>query len=95
MDGDICPLCEEPIEEWDVMESMGFSTEKFTGMAYVHSECVMRSVLGGIGHHENHAYWCKEMGDPDGGRTLRQSAREVAVMVRKVGIDNMKIVPDD
>ncbi len=43
-----------------------------------HRECMVRSVTGGIGHLEDHDYWCVKMGDPDGGRTYRQSAIEVA-----------------
>lgn len=42
-----------------------------------HRECSYREVKGGIGHWEDHAYWCGEKGDPDGGRTRRQSALEV------------------
>jgi hypothetical protein len=45
----------------------------------------LRTALGGIGHLENHAYWCKEMHDPDGGRTLRQSALEVDEWVHRHG----------
>jgi hypothetical protein len=30
--------------------------------------------MGGIGHLTDHYYWCKQMNDPDGGFTYRQSA---------------------
>lgn len=52
-----------------------------------HQECLLRSVLGGIGHLENHAHWCVEVGDPDGGRSYRQSAVEVAAWVEAYGTD--------
>ena len=45
-------------------------------------ECSLRSVLGGIGHMEDHQHWCREVGDPDGGRSDRQSALEVWAWVR-------------
>jgi hypothetical protein len=43
----------------------------------VHKECGFRAVSGGIGHFEDHHYWCQTRHDPDGGRTRRQSALEV------------------
>jgi hypothetical protein len=43
----------------------------------VHRECGLRAVQGGIGHWEDHAKWCEGLGDPDGGRTRRQSSLEV------------------
>jgi hypothetical protein len=43
-----------------------------------HRECMYREVMGGIGHHEDHAHWCGyPLYDPDGGRTRRQSSIEV------------------
>jgi hypothetical protein len=50
-----------------------------------HDECMLRSVLGGIGHLEDHDHWCNEVGDPDGGRSYRQSAIEVAAWAREHG----------
>jgi hypothetical protein len=38
-------------------------------------------VLGGIGHLLDHAHYCLEEHDPDGGFTYRESARLVAVWV--------------
>jgi hypothetical protein len=43
----------------------------------VHRECGFRAVQGGIGHFEDHDYWCQTRHDPDGGRSRRQSALEV------------------
>jgi hypothetical protein len=64
----ICASCDEPIESLDVVR---------IAPGFAHRECAMREVLGGIGHHEDHSYWCLNVGDPDGGRTRRQSALEV------------------
>lgn len=89
MTNDICPMCDEVIEEWDLFDPMGFNTEQHKGVMMVHRDCLLRSVMGGIGHHENHEYWCKQIGDPDGGRTYRQSAKEVAALVRERGISGM------
>lgn len=62
-----CQLCGEPAD-FDVVE---------LATGEVHRECMVRMALGGIGHLENHQLWCVERGDPDGGRTYRQSALEV------------------
>jgi hypothetical protein len=43
----------------------------------IHRECGFRAVSGGIGHFEDHEYWCQTRHDPDGGRSRRQSALEV------------------
>lgn len=66
----LCALCDEPIAADDI--SFAFADQRRG-----HRECMARSALGGIGHIENHARWCVELGDPDGGRTYRQSALEV------------------
>jgi hypothetical protein len=51
-----------------------------------HRACMMRSVIGGIGHLEDHDFWCAVMNDPDGGRTYYQSALEVAEWVTRNGV---------
>lgn len=56
-----------------------------SGAREAHWECLLRSVIGGIGHLEDHQHWCQEVGDPDGGRTYRQSAIEVAAWVAEHG----------
>jgi hypothetical protein len=64
-------MCGEPIEE----QHQGSFIGALDGhLGPVHRECSLRSVLGGIGHLDNHGYWCKRQGDPDGGRSYRQSA---------------------
>lgn len=76
-----CVHCSEAIEA----DQQGSFTYTPGGPLPVHKECSLRSVVGGIGHIEDHAYWCVTMGDPDGGRTLRQSALEVWAWVQKHG----------
>ena len=71
--GSTCALCDEPVEPGS--DASPIVTPE--GPRRAHRECLLRVGLGGIGHLENHSYWCKEMHDPDGGRTLRQSALEV------------------
>jgi len=72
-----CPLCEEPVLAND-------DSHPVSGIP-AHRECLLRNVMGGIGHIENHAYWCNEMHDPDGGRTYRQSGIEVDQWIAKHG----------
>lgn len=68
-----CYWCEEAVERGDQGSFMGSQS----GPLPVHRECAFRISMGGIGHFENHLYWCVEMHDPDGGRTARQSALAV------------------
>lgn len=42
--------------------------------APIHVECSLRTVIGGAGHHADHARWCVEARDPDAGLTYRRSA---------------------
>jgi hypothetical protein len=73
--GDSCVLCEEPIQDSDQGTFMGaIPLNGHPSYGPVHRECSLRAVLGGIGHLENHEYWCAQMHDPDGGRTYRASA---------------------
>lgn len=62
-----------PIQETD----QGSFVYAQTGAEPVHRECSLRSVLGGIGHLRDHDHWCTRMGDPDGGRSYRESALAV------------------
>ena len=77
-----CLLCAEPITDKENASPISDGH----GPKLAHRECLLRSVLGGIGHHEDHARWCVATGDPDGGRTYRQSALEVHDWVLKYGI---------
>jgi len=81
--GDVptCPLCKEAVivGNHDARRINGHED-------WAHRECLLRSVLGGIGHLEDHQRWCVEAGDPDGGRSYRQSALEVDAWVQKYGV---------
>lgn len=52
-----------------------------------HRTCMLREVIGGIGHLIAHEYWCVQKHDPDAGLTRRQSALLVAEYVRVVGVE--------
>jgi hypothetical protein len=81
--GESCLLCVEPIETSD---RGTFVFGKTGRLCPVHVECMTRAVAGGIGHIENHAYWCKAERDPDGGRSYRQSALEVWAWIAEHGM---------
>jgi hypothetical protein len=49
---------------------------------------MLREVMGGIGHHIAHEYWCTQHHDPDAGLTRRQSSLLVDAYLNVVGIDN-------
>ena len=85
---DDCPLCEEPVT-WRHIEDRAQRVGGLGGGRFAHRECLLRSGLGGIGHLEDHAYWCNEMNDPDGGRTYRQSALEVDQWVTDHGVEKV------
>lgn len=72
--GDKCLLCHEVIVEGDSGTYVGNLTMQGTTMEPVHKECSLRAVLGGIGHHLNHAAHCRLGEGPDAGLTYRQSA---------------------
>lgn len=86
--GDPCVLCEELIEDGDQGSFIGMIPQLGNGHpAYpVHRECSLRAVVGGIGHLENHDYWCGKMHDPDGGRSYRASSVMVWHWVQVRGI---------
>jgi hypothetical protein len=72
----ICQLCGEPVEPGSEAPVVG---------TLMHSECGLRMALGGIGHLIDHAYWCLEKHDPDGGLSYRDSALMVATWVQLNG----------
>ena len=88
--GEQCVWCEEAIQQGDQGSFMyGVWRDSLTPRPIqpVHRECSLRSVIGGIGHLEDHAFWCKGPGnDTDGGRTKRQSALEVWEWVMRHGL---------
>ena len=83
--GNSCPLCDEPVTAEQSADPGAQRLDGLGGYRVAHRECLLRDVMGGIGHLENHAFWCIEADDPDAGRTLRQSAIEVDEWVRTRG----------
>lgn len=57
------------------------------GLYPYHTECSLRSALGGIGHLRDHAFWCLQMHDPDAGLSYRDSALLVDQWVEEHGLD--------
>lgn len=82
--GEKCALCDEPVEEKDQGSFMGIWEQ--SGLAPIHRECSLRSVFGGIGHLEDHTFWCGNMHNPDGGRSYRQSSLEVWDWLQEHGV---------
>lgn len=76
----LCPMCQEPA----VRDTRSIYTEQ--GQLQAHRACLLRDVLGGIGHLIAHEYWCLQHNDPDAGLTYRQSARLVDAYSEIVGI---------
>jgi hypothetical protein len=76
-----CPMCGEAIVDTT-------TTPLFTpdGPRRAHTVCMVREVLGGIGHLIAHDYWCTQRDDPDAGMTKYQSAQLVDAYVRAVGV---------
>ena len=72
-----CELCGEPCDA------------AFEGVVtmHAHRECLLRDVMGGIGHLIAHDYWCRDRHDPDAGLTYRQSAKLVDAYVCAVGVE--------
>ena len=82
---DSCPMCDEPVVPGgDISPSSLFTAE---GPQRVHRSCMLREVVGGIGHLIAHDYWCVKHHDPDAGLTRRQSALLVDVYAAVVGIE--------
>lgn len=83
--GELCVLCSELIAPHDQGVYIGTvaTVDAPPSLQPCHRECEFREVMGGIGHHRDHTYWCKEQHDPDGGLTSRQSALEVWALFTK------------
>lgn len=71
----MCMICDEPI------------TGEAVGYPGAHRECMLREVIGGIGHLIDHAHFCSALGDPDAGLSRRLSSLLVDTYVHYVGID--------
>lgn len=81
----ICPLCDEPVVPGGDISPSSLHTKD--GPQTTHRSCMLREVIGGIGHLIAHDYWCLQRHDPDAGLTDRQSALLVDAFVTIVGGD--------
>lgn len=78
----LCVLCDEDITEHDDWIPLNPAQNS-------HRECSLREVMGGIGHHLGHEYWCRQQHDTDAGLTRRQSAKMVVALIDVLGIDEV------
>jgi hypothetical protein len=87
--GAVCDYCNEPIVDGDqgtLQPFVATNDMPWMQMRPVHKECSLRQVLGGAGHFQDHARWCRTVGDPDGGMTRRESALWVWAWVQENGM---------
>jgi hypothetical protein len=82
---DRCPLCGERNDPDYDEDTQPIYIE--SGPVQAHRICLLRDVLGGIGHLVAHEYWCTQRHDPDAGLTYYQSARLVQAWVNTVGVE--------
>lgn len=79
-----CAVCNEPI---DVNDEYALRTiYNMKGPQPAHRVCLLREVVGGIGHLIAHEYWCQMKHDPDAGLTRYQSARLVDAYCTVMGV---------
>jgi hypothetical protein len=72
----ICALCDEEIlSRKDRADIITMDS---------HRECMLRNVLGGIGHLLDHAHFCKGELGPDAGLDYRTSSLMVDIWVNRV-----------
>jgi len=74
-----CLFCDEPVE------GDGVPVHTLEGLRTNHRECALREVLGGIGHHVAHEYWCVQHHDPDAGFSRHISALLVMRLYELLG----------
>jgi hypothetical protein len=79
----VCLWCDEPLHGG--VSSTPVHTEE--GKRWMHIECALREVVGGIGHCLAHEYWCVIRHDPDANLTPRQSALLVQRFVELLGVE--------
>jgi len=80
-----CLLCATPVWPGEAL-AVGRWHDPTGAVRSVHTECALRSVVGGIGHLRDHARHCLAEGDPDAGMSYRDSALAVAEWVKLHGI---------
>ena len=78
----VCILCDETLDPYEAWVPLNKEQ-------YAHHCCSLREVMGGIGHHLGHDYWCKQMHDTDAGLTRHQSAQMVVALVDILGVEEV------
>lgn len=73
-----CLLCDE---DNTVPDRADFDRSK------VHRECMLANIIGPLGHHLDHEFWCLNMDDPNCGRGTRQANLDLAALVARYGIN--------
>lgn len=76
-----CALCSTAVADGESHRTINTPE----GISPAHRECLLRSVLGGIGHLTAHEYWCLQQHDPDMGMNYRESALAVDQWVHEHG----------
>lgn len=84
-EGEACLICDRPISQGEQTPDPIYDGRDGSAR-FAHRACMVREVLGGIGHHIAHDYWCVDRGDPDAGLDRWQSAQLVELYVRLVGV---------
>ena len=83
-----CLWCDEEASHDNFVQTTTLVKQDGTcEIRWVHDDCTLRQVLGGIGHLLAHEYWCLQKHDPDAGLTYRQSALLVYQWTRIVGVE--------
>jgi hypothetical protein len=80
--GEAITFADEPAQSLGVMGKDGQGR-----VGFVHRECHLREIVGGIGHLIAHPYWCIQHHDPDAGLTTRQSSLLVDAWVQVMGVE--------
>lgn len=79
---DECPSCGDTHDGHDTVP---IYTQD--GPRRAHRSCMLREVMGGIGHHIDHEHFCVGQGDPDAGLGTRLSGLLVDTLIQHLGVD--------
>lgn len=71
-----CVLCDETIEN-------GTTFDRTT----VHRECMLANIIGPLGHHLDHDFWCVNMADSHCGLGVRLANLDLAALVDRYGLE--------
>lgn len=70
-----CPICDDTVPDGAMIDR-----------GDCHRECQLAYMIGWYGHHLDCEFWCKNVGDPHAGLSVRESALRVAALVEQHGI---------